>query len=490
MVYYGALSQGCQQCRRRKIKCDQRKPGCLKCEKAQSSCPGYRDLSNEIFRDESARVIRKARSRRLNEDASPGSTLLQGTGKVRSSTSMSVASMEASLASTIPQMMGQSLSELATAFFFAKYTCDEPPFSKNFRQWLVDMYVDGPDNCAPRAAMEAAGMAGIANIYHAPHVGFKSKEAYCRALSTTKRTLDNPESSVSDATLMTAILLGMVEFLTLDSIESYEAWFTHIEGGLALLNLRGQPQFDYERGGQLLLQLRHQILFACVQQDLPPPKAFLAVTEAFNASPMGQRRRSRLPTPIGDMCFHILALRAAIKDGTITGSTAICNEAKRIDRDLQTWRSSLPRDWEYHVVQGAAGATWCFRGEYHVYENAWVAQVWNNWRAMRILLQQLIISYSDAGALNLETSDAVDLVRKLSSEICHTTCTFVVGKARSSALIWPLSVVAQEPRNGLLERRWAVKHLQDVGAALGMRRATVIADAVARELRSDAAEVL
>ncbi|KAK1980558.1 hypothetical protein LZ30DRAFT_122377 [Colletotrichum cereale] len=60
MVYCGKPSKGCSSCRERKIRCDQKEPGCGQCEKRQQQCPGYRNLVDLMFRDESSHVIKKA----------------------------------------------------------------------------------------------------------------------------------------------------------------------------------------------------------------------------------------------------------------------------------------------------------------------------------------------------------------------------------------------------------------------------------------------
>ncbi|KAF4123286.1 Fungal Zn(2)-Cys(6) binuclear cluster domain, partial [Geosmithia morbida] len=63
MVYCGKPSKGCSNCRDRKVRCDQREPACGQCEKRQQKCPGYRNLVDLMFRDESTRVIKKAMGR-------------------------------------------------------------------------------------------------------------------------------------------------------------------------------------------------------------------------------------------------------------------------------------------------------------------------------------------------------------------------------------------------------------------------------------------
>ncbi|UKZ78118.1 hypothetical protein TrVFT333_005852 [Trichoderma virens FT-333] len=60
MVYCGKPSKGCSNCRERKIRCDQKDPGCGQCTKRQIECPGYRNIVDLMFRDESNHVIKKA----------------------------------------------------------------------------------------------------------------------------------------------------------------------------------------------------------------------------------------------------------------------------------------------------------------------------------------------------------------------------------------------------------------------------------------------
>ncbi|KAH6604074.1 hypothetical protein Trco_007520 [Trichoderma cornu-damae] len=60
MVYCGRPSKGCSHCRERKIRCDQKEPGCGQCNKRQIECPGYRNMVDLMFRDESNHVIKKA----------------------------------------------------------------------------------------------------------------------------------------------------------------------------------------------------------------------------------------------------------------------------------------------------------------------------------------------------------------------------------------------------------------------------------------------
>ncbi|KAF5590590.1 negative acting factor [Fusarium pseudocircinatum] len=77
MVYCGKPSGGCSTCRRRKIRCDQKEPACTQCEKKNQPCPGYRNLVDLMFRDESSHVIKKAVKTRARSNQSQKSPVYQ-----------------------------------------------------------------------------------------------------------------------------------------------------------------------------------------------------------------------------------------------------------------------------------------------------------------------------------------------------------------------------------------------------------------------------
>ena len=65
MVNTGKPSRGCKMCRARRIRCDERKPFCMRCEKSKRICPGYRDVFETKIRDETQSTINKFTSPRF-----------------------------------------------------------------------------------------------------------------------------------------------------------------------------------------------------------------------------------------------------------------------------------------------------------------------------------------------------------------------------------------------------------------------------------------
>ncbi|KAM5345550.1 hypothetical protein ACJ41O_011411 [Fusarium nematophilum] len=118
MVYCGKASQGCQNCRTRRIKCDKVKPECSQCIRVGKKCPGYRDQLSLMFRDESSKVIQKAHAQwGVGESSSeplpshPSSSSIASSASSNASTSASGASS----ASTFSSFSSASSSSFAAS---------------------------------------------------------------------------------------------------------------------------------------------------------------------------------------------------------------------------------------------------------------------------------------------------------------------------------------------------------------------------------------
>ncbi|KAF5673092.1 hypothetical protein FHETE_3577 [Fusarium heterosporum] len=106
MVYCGKASQGCQNCRVRRIKCDKISPECSQCIRVGKKCPGYRDQLSLMFRDESSKVIQKAHAQWGVGDSAPDELSTQ-------TSSSSLASSYASSASTQASSVSASSSSVS-----------------------------------------------------------------------------------------------------------------------------------------------------------------------------------------------------------------------------------------------------------------------------------------------------------------------------------------------------------------------------------------
>jgi hypothetical protein len=115
--------------------------------------------------------------------------------------------------------------------------------------------------------------------------------------------------------------------------------------------------------------------------------------------------------------------------------------ARRIEADLVSWREGAPRGWRFDTVDsdpGAVDAEAGFGGKTHVYANLWIAEAWNNWRALRLVLNQ-IIARNEARAGEPDEAlrvAAEEVVREMSAEVCVSVANFVGTPRRSSVHRW------------------------------------------------------
>ncbi|ROW08255.1 hypothetical protein VMCG_03280 [Cytospora schulzeri] len=255
MVYYGKLSKGCERCRLRKVRCDQRQPGCKRCEKSETTCPGYRDLGQILFRDESARTIEKVR-----RDAR-----VEGIDVVRFERSRSPCASVAqranptlSLESSLTRSLQQPLGEMAADFFFNNFVVEGPILSDNNADFLVSVYRDHPESAAFHA-IEAIGLAGLSNVSRDHQLRLEAQRRYGKALARTNNMLCDTAQATSDLAAMAVLLLGQFESMTVESWDQYNRLVVHVEGASALVKLRGEEQFERESGIRLYFALRMQI---------------------------------------------------------------------------------------------------------------------------------------------------------------------------------------------------------------------------------------
>jgi hypothetical protein len=120
-----------------------------------------------------------------------------------------------------------------------------------------------------------------------------------------------------------------------------------------------------------------------------------------------------------------------------------------IEADLVSWREGAPRGWRFSVVRAAAAPPrptsvsdggggggdedgW-FGGERHEYQSLWIAEAWNNWRALRLVLNQVIVR-NEARAREPDArlrAAAEGVVREMSAELCVSVANFA-GTPRTS----------------------------------------------------------
>lgn len=139
-----------------------------------------------------------------------------------------------------------------------------------------------------------------------------------------------------------------------------------------------------------------------------------------------QKRNTASSASMSELSYRLVNLRAAFKTGMITDPRIICETALEIDDDLETFRAGIPRCWGYTTVDATDAPTATFfDGKRHVYPNLWVAEVWNNWRTLRILINQIILQSELRVGMSNNAQRSLELIHRFCADLCTSVTSFV-----------------------------------------------------------------
>ncbi|KAK7403618.1 hypothetical protein QQX98_010630 [Neonectria punicea] len=494
MVYCGKPSKGCSKCRERKIRvssrsnhalralhsrrnqdegdaeiavpttcfpscfpsalprepkgCDQREPSCGQCEKRHQTCPGYRNLVDLMFRDESSHVISKAAKTRSRANArkkapTPGPTSPSPSprpvpsapvpsaptksvtkkstsrrnrrrGPVlsiltpRSSSSPSQESTDSNDGDAITgeyyrhdpssdqalldEALPESLQERGTAFFWSRYVAADNGCHQNF-SFIYDVWKPpdpGSDHAkvdAVRVSMAAVGLAGLSQLTGCKDTMHRARQSYGIALKLTNTALCDPDERIKDTTLLAVLILGRYEFVAGHSPQTMQAWQDHVNGAAILASMRGSAQFRTKAGVSMFLMLSQSVLISCIQSGLPMPQAMVDLRSELQPS-------LELDSPVWrvvDPVYRALQVRYDIKSGKLHNIDNIVEKLTHIDDEFAFILSKLPPSWNYRRIQLTRSdprvlGQWC-----HVYPGLLQATMWNGVRAVRMLVLETIL---------------------------------------------------------------------------------------------------
>ncbi|KAJ5574405.1 uncharacterized protein N7459_008832 [Penicillium hispanicum] len=251
-------SSGCALCVKRRVKCDERVPGCAKCETYRKPCPGY----DKGFKFIAGKPYRTRRRQSGHTDRkSPGSTS-QTCINNNASTSHSVALREgpSSLFVSADLNLQQSLGALVHEFS-QPAPIDRKHVVSHWLGFLPSIY-----GCSQ--TLDATIRSFVAH-----HVGRASqneqmivyaRSAYGEALHRLRKSLECPSESLSSHVFCAVVLLCMYEVLTEAKLftdhENPESWMKHAQGLGQLIKIRGPDRYRNELDISLLKASRGLIV--------------------------------------------------------------------------------------------------------------------------------------------------------------------------------------------------------------------------------------
>ena len=240
-----------------------------------------------MFRNETSKVMTKAKVGTVNENSKPVACTSR-VGHIRDRvvpdlvTNFSVAPAPTIERTTVaPRNLSVPLEYEATCYFFHNFVCDDPSsrYCMNaYAQVMPTLYQQDSSFGVLPKIVDAIGLAGISNINHSPKLMIAAGRKYAGVLRAINASIQDSTKATTDQTLIAIMLLGLFEVLhhledwlllspltaaqtvTCSDPESMRSWVNHVQGATAIARLRGTDQLRTATGRMIFVSLRTQIV--------------------------------------------------------------------------------------------------------------------------------------------------------------------------------------------------------------------------------------
>jgi hypothetical protein len=217
-----------------------------------------------------------------------------------------------------------------------------------------------------------------------------------------------------------------------------------------------------------------------------------------------------------------------LSGNTTSDPISMVSAATNLDKELDEIKAFMPNIWKYETIYLEQPAKHGYGYSYHIYLDPWLVQMWNNLRAVRLILHKVIraeilkglerwppLFERDEAAAQIKASEKI--IRTTSADICasipqvtgqvpfpdlpttkpnvHTSCADVFDPQdpkfkphpqgtffnpfRPSGLhnlIWPLYAIGETSLCPRELREWVIEQLSFVTLMIGTRQAVVLAN--------------
>lgn len=425
MPYRGKPSQGCDECRKRRKKCDLRPGGCGRCTNAHRQCPGYPQQDGLRICDQSAEVITKARGIRSKTQSPQTVDALESSLHPESTHQFDweeiLPTAQSSLAVSGPvSPLPMDSDDVSFAFFFKHCVMNQ-----NYHACVYE-----PKNNHLVASIKAFGIANLSKHYSDKRLLMASQHQYATALNLTNLALRDPLQVKRDETLLAISVLTNYETLTGGVTRTLDAWEQHVNGATSLLSLRGLDGVQRTSGRVITLHIITNINVICLLRCLATPpfiyelqaKVFEYLYEPENPAVRYQR--------INLQCADF---RHAVTTCRITSSEEIISRAAELDTKLTEVFSGLPLSWQPEIVTHFVprrSAEAGLPGFDLRYIDQATNYIWTSYRSSRVMLNEVVLQSieDDTDAHQSVRACAEAVMRQCQTEILAAMPQYISKK--------------------------------------------------------------
>ncbi|KAK6697835.1 hypothetical protein SNK05_010685 [Fusarium graminearum] len=481
--------------------CDGATPTCTNCKTAGWTCPGPSN-TGAFFRNQTASDM--ARRSSVND------------------ASIAIAPMSGS--SREPETWKRPLSpparDRATTFFMRQHVFGISGGSGSLllgggHEYLPILLREESAFGLLSTVVAAAGFAALSNAGNVAEWRSESFRLYQIAIVQLQRALQDPVQRVSDETLGAVLLMGTFDVQNFapwikpcqganSDSSSMDTFSQHIIAAARCIEMRGPEQFRTPASVKLFMQMRRNMITTCHQLQEPFP------FEVSKWSRWAEPHQPEAYIPVNKLSQineGLASTRAKLKYLGVTDPEIISQSLMPFDRMMEQWADDLPPIWEYKSYRsiGPDGIPSSrYDLQYDIYNDPWIACIWNSYRNARLLIHESIIvaTLKHGSQEQKETlQSSFKILRSMADRICYSAA-YHLGHRRQDdtvmiypetgrldntpapggfLLLWPLFFAAIQRTSSTDQRLWVAGIIRQVGRQMGLQIAFSMADLLEKD---------
>ncbi|RDW63049.1 uncharacterized protein DSM5745_10160 [Aspergillus mulundensis] len=309
-----------------------------------------------------------------------------------------------------------------------------------------------------------------------------------------------------------------IQTVTLNFDNDLHSWDRHVDGALALIQLRGVSQLRNRVGRCIFSEIvndpnayapsvsNHQQLINCLQRRVRVPLRLVNWTiETRNHETAQDAPAAQLAGIIVNACSVLALVKEEMTDDA--KHPHLISNLLSVDNDLVSWSNSIPSEYGLEAVTTPDSSILTYLGRYDIYPSVAIAHTWNLLRCARIILRQALVGAisTHSGFVQVPASPPSSLpisprhilrisdtaINENASLICYSVPYILrlCGKPASPEnphlraacavhLLWPLYIAGTAyTRNDAL-REWVIARMESIKGATGIQRAGLVASRI------------
>ncbi|PWY92824.1 C6 zinc finger domain protein [Aspergillus heteromorphus CBS 117.55] len=477
MVYCGKPSTGCQNCRKRRIKCDETRPHCKACVRTGRSCPGYPHPLDVMLRNNVAFNRKKrdastpsktsnpqpevqtpqvlpptpASTSTSESTSTPGSaaapvsagTLVSNIAFSGGNPTPIIPNSAALMQPSVPASLFLPMEVTVTSMFFNSYIYSprDPLILRGFMDLLPQVFSNSQPGSHVHAGTLAVSYFSVGAWTGNRSFLRSSERLVGHTISKIRKALQGDVSQNLDDILIAVLLLSTYEeFCALK--EKRHATTTHLRGALALVNSRSPHQRSI-----ISLILENAVHTHLLKSTKGLPYPSMQAPHVWPTSPTApQSASAQLLAATADL----VNLRQAwdrfnlVPEHDTSDVEDLLTRALCLDNNLVAWKHALPAHWKpvpATTIPPSVRQAGMYKNRCDCYSDLWVAGTWNFYRDSRLVMQNIILHCLQhlPGTSADQIQSTMSLMHGLALDICATV-PYILGSQTTSVHMSPLKV--------------------------------------------------